>query len=202
MISAMKNMHKNDLEDARMLTVITWERHKKALALELGKKIEYYIQATVPATQEDSYLTFLRLSYQIYEVRISSISQQWLTHTESIFKISTTIILRWEDYGWFIFMQETQFRSLGWKDPLEKEQLLTPVFLPGEFHGQKNLAGYSPWGHKESGMTEQLTLSSSSHTVLYFPNLNTWTCFFHSQKNRNLIFFNVLMTKGKWTILC
>ena len=38
MISAMKNMHKNDLEDTRMLTVITWERHKKALALELGKK--------------------------------------------------------------------------------------------------------------------------------------------------------------------
>ena len=27
----------------------------------------------------------------------------------------------------------------------------TPVFLPGEFHGEKNLAGYSPWGHKELG---------------------------------------------------
>ena len=35
----------------------------------------------------------------------------------------------------------------------------TPVFLPGEFHGQRSLAGYSPWGHKESDMTEQLTLS-------------------------------------------
>lgn len=81
-------------EHTRMLTVITWERHKKALALELGKKIECYIQATVPATQEDSYFTFLRLSYQIYKVRaISSTSQQWLTHAESIFKISTTIIL-------------------------------------------------------------------------------------------------------------
>ena len=30
----------------------------------------------------------------------------------------------------------------------------TPVFLPGEFHGQRNLAGYSPRGHKESDMTE------------------------------------------------
>ena len=30
----------------------------------------------------------------------------------------------------------------------------TPVFLPGKFHGQKSLAGYSPWGHKESDMTE------------------------------------------------
>ena len=30
----------------------------------------------------------------------------------------------------------------------------TPVFLPGEFHGQKNLIGYSPCGHKESDMNE------------------------------------------------
>ena len=33
----------------------------------------------------------------------------------------------------------------------------TPVFWPGESHGQRSLVGYSPWGHKESGMTEQLT---------------------------------------------
>ena len=31
--------------------------------------------------------------------------------------------------------------------------LPTPVFLPGESDGQRNLVGYSPWGHKESGMT-------------------------------------------------
>ena len=31
----------------------------------------------------------------------------------------------------------------------------TPVFLPGKFHGQRSLAGYSPWGRKESDMTEQ-----------------------------------------------
>ena len=30
----------------------------------------------------------------------------------------------------------------------------TPVFLLGESHGQRSLAGYSPWGHKESDMTE------------------------------------------------
>ena len=29
-----------------------------------------------------------------------------------------------------------------------------PVFLPGKFHGQRSLVGYSPWGHKESHMTE------------------------------------------------
>ena len=33
-----------------------------------------------------------------------------------------------------------------------------PVFLPGEFHGQRSLAGYCPWGRKESDTTEPLTL--------------------------------------------
>ena len=33
------------------------------------------------------------------------------------------------------------------------------IFLPGESHGQRSLAGYSPRGHKESDTTERLTLS-------------------------------------------
>ena len=33
-----------------------------------------------------------------------------------------------------------------------------PLFLPGEFHGQRSLAGYSPGNHKESDMAEQLSL--------------------------------------------
>ena len=37
----------------------------------------------------------------------------------------------------------------------------TPVFLPGEFHVQRSLAGYSPWGRKESDMTERLSLIHS-----------------------------------------
>ena len=44
--------------------------------------------------------------------------------------------------------------------------LPTPVFLLGEFHGQRSLAGYSPWGHKESDMTEQLTHHLSKHRDL------------------------------------
>ena len=34
----------------------------------------------------------------------------------------------------------------------------TPVFLPGESPGQRSLAGYSPWGHKELDTTEQLSM--------------------------------------------
>ena len=31
---------------------------------------------------------------------------------------------------------------------------ITPVFLPGESHGQRKLAGYSPWGRRELNATE------------------------------------------------
>ena len=48
--------------------------------------------------------------------------------------------------------------KLGWEIPWKREWLPAPVFFPGEFHGQRSLAGYSPWGCKESDMTEQLTL--------------------------------------------
>ena len=57
-------------------------------------------------------------------------------------------------------IQETWVHSLGWEDPLEEEMTTTPVFLPGEFHGQRSLAGYGPRGRKELDITEQLTLVS------------------------------------------
>ena len=64
-------------------------------------------------------------------------------------------------------MQETRVRSLGWEDPLEKGMVLpAPVFLPGEFHGQRSLVGYSPWGCKESDMTERLTHIHMNQQVL------------------------------------
>ena len=63
-------------------------------------------------------------------------------------------------------MQETWVQSLGQEDPLEKKWLPTPVFLPGEFHGQRSLASYSSWDHKESDMTEQHNI----HT--HIPGLN------------------------------
>ena len=36
----------------------------------------------------------------------------------------------------------------------------TPVLLPGKFHGLRSLVGYSPWGHKESNMTEWLDFTN------------------------------------------
>ena len=56
-------------------------------------------------------------------------------------------------------MQETWVRKIPWR----RKWQLTPVFLPGKSHGWRRLADYSPWGHKELDMTEQL----STHTVYY-----------------------------------
>ena len=46
------------------------------------------------------------------------------------------------------------------KIPCRREWQPTPVFLPGESHGQRSLVGYSPLGCKESDTTEPLSLSS------------------------------------------
>ena len=45
----------------------------------------------------------------------------------------------------------------GWEVPWIKKWLPSTVFLPGESRGQRSLADYSPWGHKESDRTEQLS---------------------------------------------
>ena len=57
-------------------------------------------------------------------------------------------------------IQETRVCSLSQEDSLEKGILPTPVFLPGGFHGQRSLVGYSPCCHEELDTTEQLTQSN------------------------------------------
>ena len=48
-----------------------------------------------------------------------------------------------------------------WKILQRRKWQHAVVFLPGEFHGQRSLSGYSPWGRKESDTTERITLSLS-----------------------------------------
>ena len=49
--------------------------------------------------------------------------------------------------------------------------------MPGEFHGQRSLVGYSPWGHTESDKTEQLTHTHTHththrvHKLTYLPKV-------------------------------
>ena len=55
-------------------------------------------------------------------------------------------------------MQKTQVLFLGWEDSLERKWQPTPVFLPAKPHRQRSLAGYSSKHHKESDMTEPLSM--------------------------------------------
>jgi len=50
--------------------------------------------------------------------------------------------------------QETRDQSLGWEVPLEKGMAIHSSILAWRIHGQRSLAGYGPWGRKESGTTE------------------------------------------------
>ena len=56
-------------------------------------------------------------------------------------------------------MQEMQVRKILWR----RKWQTAPVFLPGKSHGQRSLVGHSPWGHKESDMTEPLNNNSFVH---------------------------------------
>ena len=53
-------------------------------------------------------------------------------------------------------MQETLVDPWVGKIPWRRKWQPTPVSLPGEYHGQRSLVDYSPWGHKESDTTERL----------------------------------------------
>ena len=48
------------------------------------------------------------------------------------------------------------------KMPWRRKWQPSPVFLLGEFHGQRSLAGYSPWARKESDTTKQLTTTAGT----------------------------------------
>ena len=69
-------------------------------------------------------------------------------------------------------MQETQktwVQSLGQEEPWRRKWQPASVFLPGKSQGQRSLAGYSPWGQKESDMTEHThtcVLSCFSHSIM------------------------------------
>ena len=55
-------------------------------------------------------------------------------------------------------VQETRVRSLGWEDPLEKEMATHSSILAWKIPWTEEPGGLNPWGRKESGTTERLTL--------------------------------------------
>ena len=81
------------------------------------------------------------------------------------------------------------------KIPCRKEWLPTPVLLLGESHGQRSLAGYSPWGHKESDMTEWQT---QPFGIICSQRFSSEPCFlYHFIKPHTNIYWNSASSRGK-----
>ena len=64
-------------------------------------------------------------------------------------------------------MWETQVLSLQGEDPPEKGMATHSCILAWKIHGQRSLAGYSPWSHRESDMIERLSMHTYTHTYIY-----------------------------------
>ena len=87
---------------------------------------------------------------------------------------------------WWLGGKESacQFRTHGFdpwvgKIPWRREWQQTPVFLPRKSQGQRRLAGYSPWGHKKSDMTQQLNDTKVLTSIFYWQYIaftfRSWT---------------------------
>jgi len=79
------------------------------------------------------------------------------------------------------------------KIPWKREWLLTPVFLSEKSHGQRSLAGYSPWGWKELDTTEQL----STHTIGI---KNCWGCL-DSPSGKYTRFTRIFFLRGEGLVV-
>ena len=77
-----------------------------------------------------------------WKVKVKSLSHVWL------FETPWTVAYYCSDFTF-------TFHVHDWRRKWQP----TPVSLPGKSHGQRSLVGCSPWGRKESGTTERLTLT-------------------------------------------
>ena len=79
-----------------------------------------------------------------------------ITRASLVAQMVTNLIIMWETWS------SPWVGKILWR----REWQPTPVFLPGDLHGQRSLEGYNPWGYKELDMTERLSTSMSSRAVL------------------------------------
>ena len=80
-----------------------------------------------------------------YQTHVSCLSRQMLKWASLVKNLPSVQCRKSKCDPWF------------GKVPWRRKWQPTPVFLPGEFHGQRSLVGYSSWGCKESDTTKQLT---------------------------------------------
>ena len=89
------------------------------------------------------------------------VRHDWATKHRTLIYLEASQVAQWQVTH--LPMQETWVLSLGQKIPWRRKWQPTPVFLPGESHGQRRLAGYSPW-HWKSQQTWWL-----NNKLIYLP---------------------------------
>ena len=111
----------------------------------------------------------LSLSHFPGKVCFSFLGGKWMTLTFIHNKYSSHLVSQGFP-GWLSVEEPTcqcrrhkRHRFDPWvrKIPWRRAWLPTPIYLPGESRGQRSLVGYSPWGHRESGVTE---VTSCTHS--------------------------------------
>ena len=92
---------------------------------------------------------------------------------------------------------------LGQEDPLEEEIATqsTPVFLPGRFHGQRSLVGYSPWGHKRVGhnLGTEHNNNNIIGTTVSFSYTSPSPCgSLHARTHHSIYLNDLIFTSSLW----
>ena len=122
--------------------LISWLHAPSTLILEPPKIGASTIWWMLPSILRISKVT--SLAKVIYNLRLS----RWLSGKEPTYQCRRLRLDPWVE-----------------KIPWRRKWQPTPVFLPGESHGQRNLVGYSPRGQKESDMTEHTYTVCSPKSV-------------------------------------
>ena len=111
---------------------------------------------------------------------------------------STEDDIQWKTANPWLCVERHSEQYDPWVRKIPWRRQPTPVFLPGKFHGQRSLVGYSPWGRKESNISEWLTSSLLSGQGHVKGPVKRWTYW-----NSNMFYFcyiswNVLGKFGNW----
>ena len=119
----------------------------------------------------------------------------WVLLSET--RIFIWIVIWYDCYGYLV-VKSLQWGRAGFspwfgKIPWRREWQPTPVFLSGEFHGQRSLAGYSPWGYRELDMTEWLT-----HTDTWSLTCSKLNSFPHTKSSSSCCPMQRLTTHLSW----
>ena len=101
--------------------------------------------------KEESGKVGLKLNIQKMKIMASSPITSWQIDGETMKPVRDFILVGSKTIAYLLYS------SVG-KILWSRKWQPTAAILPGEFHGQKSLVGYSPWGHEESDTIEQLTL--------------------------------------------